>query len=132
MKINVINWIISKIESGEIEEEQIVAVYDKNNNVKYLGKAKFTPLSLWDEFKSATIVGDELRINERQPERATVKVVIVMERVGNKLHVCGYFYSFCSAKNYWRKMQKGFNGARDFEIHTTYIENVPYGEIIKL
>ena len=130
MKINVINWIISKIESGEIEEDQIVVVYDKNNNIEYLGKAEFAPLSLWDEFKTATIVDNELRINERQPERATVK--IVMERVGNELHVCGYFYSFCSAKNYWRKMQKGFNGARNFEIHTTYIENVPYGAIIKL
>lgn len=130
MKINVINWIISKIESGEIEENQIVVVYDKNNNVKYLGKAEFAPLSLWDEFKTATIVDNELRINERQPERATVK--IVMERVGNELHVCGYFHSFCSAKNYWRKMQKGFNGTRNFEIHTTYIENVPYGAIIKL
>ena len=130
MKINVINWIISKIESGEIEENQIVTVYDKNNNIVYLGKANFAPLSFWDEFKTATIVDNELRINERQPERATVK--IVMERVGNKLHVCGYFYSFCSAKNYWRKMQKGFYGARNFEIHTTYIENVPYGAIIKL
>lgn len=129
MKINVINWIISKIESGEIEESQIVVIYDKND-VKYLGKAKFAPLSLWDEFKTATIVGNELRINERQPERATVK--IVMERVGNELHVCSYFHSFCSAKNYWRKMQNGFKGARNFEIHTTYIENVPYGAIIKL
>lgn len=130
MKINVINWILSKIESGEIAEEQIVAVYDKNNNVVYLGKAGFVPLSLWDEFKTATIVDNELRINERQPERATVK--IVMERIGNELRVCGYFYSFCSAKNYWRKMQNGFNGGRNFEIHTTYIENVPYGAIIKL
>lgn len=130
MKINVINWILSKIESGEIAEEQIVSVYDKNNNVVYLGKAGFVPLSLWDEFKTATIVDNELRINERQPERATVK--IVMERIGNELRVCGYFYSFCSAKNYWRKMQNGFNGGRNFEIHTTYIENVPYGAIIKL
>lgn len=130
MKINVINWIISKIESGEIEENQIVVVYDKNNNVKYLGKAEFAPLSLFDEFKTATFVGNELRINERQPERATVK--IVMERVGNKLHICSYFYSFCSAKNYWKKMQNSFNGARNFEIHTTYVENVPYGAIIKL
>lgn len=130
MKINVINWIISKIESGEIAEDQIVAVYDKNNNVVYLGKAEFAPLSLWDEFKTATIVGNELRINERQPERATVK--IVMERIGNELHVCSYFHSFFSAKNYWKKMQNGFNGARNFEIHTTDIENVPYGTIIKI
>ena len=66
MKTNVINWIINNIDNGKLDENQVIAVYDKNNNIAYLGKAQFAPLCLWDEFKTAVMVGNELRINERQ------------------------------------------------------------------
>lgn len=130
MKVNVINWLMSQIEAGKLDENQVIAVYDKNNNVEYLGKAGFAPLCLWEEFKTATMVGNELRINERQVEKSTVK--IVMERKGYKLTPISYFYTYESAKRYWERMTLAFKGDRTFEIHTTYKENVPFGTIIKL
>ena len=130
MKVNVINWILSQIEAGKLDENQVVAVYDKNNNVEYLGKAGFAPLCLWDEFKTAKMVGNELRINERQVEKSTVK--IVMERVGYKLTPVSYHYTFESAKRYYERMTLVYKGSRVFEVHTTYKENVPSGTIIKL
>ena len=66
--MNVINWIIEAIENEAIKEDQVVAVYDKNNNIEYLGKAQFAPLNLRQEFVKAETVGNELRINEREVE----------------------------------------------------------------
>ena len=84
MNTNVTNWIIDNIENGKLDENQVVVVYDKNNNIEYLGKAQFAPLNLWDEFKTAEIVGNELRINERQTSIKKPHIValqIVNERI---------------------------------------------------
>jgi hypothetical protein len=71
--MNVINWIIEAIENETIDENQIVTVYDKNNNIEYLGKAQFAPLNLRQEFIRAETVGNELRINEREVENEEKK-----------------------------------------------------------
>lgn len=76
--MNVSNWIIEQIEKGELDENQVVVVYDKNNNISYLGKAQFAPLNLWDTFKHVTHVNHEYRINERLTvERRPVMLRIV-------------------------------------------------------
>ena len=53
------------IENGAITENQIVAVYDKKNNLVFLGKAGFAPLNLYYELERVERVGNELHINER-------------------------------------------------------------------
>jgi len=84
MKTNVTNWIIDNIENGKLDENQVIVVYDKNNNIEYLGKAQFAPLNLWEEFKTAEIVGHELRINERH---ATFKKphIVALQIVGEHI-----------------------------------------------
>jgi hypothetical protein len=68
MRTSINTWLEKSLESGMISEQQIIVVYDKNNNIEYLGKADFAPLTLWDDFKTAVVVGNELHINERQYE----------------------------------------------------------------
>lgn len=66
LKDSVGQYLENAVESGEIDEKQVVAFYDKNNNIKWLGKAGFAPIYLdWVELKSKRFVGNELRINER-------------------------------------------------------------------
>lgn len=57
-------WLEKKLENGEIAEEQIIVIYNKNHNIEFIGKAGFAPIALWDEVKTVETVGNELRINE--------------------------------------------------------------------
>lgn len=67
LKDSVGQYLENAVESGEIDEKQVVAFYDKNNNVKWLGKAGYAPIYLDHvELKSKRFVGNELRINERE------------------------------------------------------------------
>lgn len=67
LKDSVGQYLEKAVESGEIDEKQVVAFYDKNNNIKWLGKAGFAPIYLDHvELKSKKFVGNELRINERE------------------------------------------------------------------
>ena len=67
LKDSVGKYLEDAIESGEIDEKQVVAFYDKNNNIKWLGKAGFAPIYLDNvELKSKRFVGNELHINERE------------------------------------------------------------------
>ncbi len=67
LKDSVGQYLEKAVESGEIDEKQVVAFYDKNNNVKWIGKAGFAPIYLDRiELKSKKFVGNELRINERE------------------------------------------------------------------
>lgn len=60
-------YLENAVESGEIDEKQVVVFYDKNNNIKWLGKAGFAPIYLDHvELKSKRFVGNELHINERE------------------------------------------------------------------
>lgn len=66
-KDSVGQYLENAVESGEIDEKQVVAFYDKNNNIKWLGKAGFAPIYLDHvELKSKRFVGNELHINERE------------------------------------------------------------------
>lgn len=67
LKDSVGQYLENAVESGEIDEKQVVAFYDKNNNIKWLGKAGFAPIYLDHvELKSKKFVGNELHINERE------------------------------------------------------------------
>lgn len=67
LKDSVGQYLENAVESGEIDEKQVVAFYDKNNNVKWIGKAGFAPIYLDHvELKSKKFVGNELHINERE------------------------------------------------------------------
>lgn len=67
LKDSVGQYLEKAVESGEIDEKQVVAFYDKNNNIKWLGKAGFAPIYLDNvELKSKRFVGNELHINERE------------------------------------------------------------------
>lgn len=67
LKDSVGQYLENAVESGEIDEKQVVAFYDKNNNIKWLGKAGFAPIYLDNvELKSKRFVGNELHINERE------------------------------------------------------------------
>lgn len=67
LKDSVGKYLEDAVESGEIDEKQVVAFYDKNNNIKWLGKAGFAPIYLDHvELKSKKFVGNELHINERE------------------------------------------------------------------
>ena len=67
LKDSVGQYLEKAVESGEIDEKQVVAFYDKNNNIKWLGKAGFAPIYLDHvELKSKKFVGNELHINERE------------------------------------------------------------------
>lgn len=67
LKDSVGQYLENAVESGEIDEKQVVAFYDKNNNIKWLGKAGFAPIYLDHvELKSKRFVGNELHINERE------------------------------------------------------------------
>lgn len=67
LKDSVGKYLEDAVESGEIDEKQVVAFYDKNNNIKWLGKAGFAPIYLDHvELKSKRFVGNELHINERE------------------------------------------------------------------
>ncbi len=60
-------WVKRELESGRLDPNQVIAVYDKNNNLAWLGKAEFLPLIFrFEKFHHAVMVGNELRINERQ------------------------------------------------------------------
>lgn len=66
LKDSVGQYLEKAVESGEIDEKQVVAFYDKNNNIDWIGKAGYAPIYLdWVELKSKRFVGNELRINER-------------------------------------------------------------------
>ena len=67
LKDSVGQYLEKAVESGEIDEKQVVAFYDKNNNIKWIGKAGFAPIYLDHvELKSKKFVGNELHINERE------------------------------------------------------------------
>lgn len=67
MRMTVNKWIEKSIENGELDPNQVIAVYDKNNNLAWLGKAEFLPLIFrFEKFHHAVMVDNELRINERQ------------------------------------------------------------------
>lgn len=67
LKDSVGQYLENAVESGEIDEKQVVVFYDKNNNIKWLGKAGFAPIYLDHvELKSKKFVGNELHINERE------------------------------------------------------------------
>ena len=67
LKDSVGKYLEDAVESGKIDEKQVVAFYDKNNNIKWLGKARFAPIYLDHvELKSKRFVGNELHINERE------------------------------------------------------------------
>lgn len=65
-------YITQQLDDGKIQEKQVIAFYDKNNNVKWLGKAGYYPIYLDREpFKSAKKVKNEIRINERGVSEST-------------------------------------------------------------
>lgn len=64
MTIN--KWLENGLLNGTIKEDDVIAIYDKNNNLEYLGKADFAPLNLWDEFNTCERVGNEWHVNERR------------------------------------------------------------------
>lgn len=67
LKDSVGQYLEKAVESGEIDEKQVVDFYDKNSNIKWLGKAVFAPIYLDHvELKSKKFVGNELHINERE------------------------------------------------------------------
>ena len=75
LKDSVGQYLEDAVESGEIDEKQVVAFYDKNNNIKWLGKAGFAPIYLDHvELKSKRFVGNELHINEREVTESKRKV----------------------------------------------------------
>lgn len=60
-------WVENELESGHLDPNQVIAVYGKNNNLAWLGKAEFLPLIFrFEKFHHAEMIGHELRINERQ------------------------------------------------------------------
>lgn len=60
-------YIENALENGEISANQVCVFYDKNNNIKWLGKAEFYPLYLdWEKLVRMEKVGNELRFNERE------------------------------------------------------------------
>ena len=63
---SVASWIERNMLSGAIAECQIVAIYDSNNNVEYIGKACYAPINMYHVIERFEFVGHELRINERQ------------------------------------------------------------------
>lgn len=80
MTIN--KWLENGLLNGTIKEDDVIAIYDKNNNLEYLGKADFAPLNLWDEFNSCERVGNEWHVNER---RETLPVCYVeVKEVGKR------------------------------------------------
>lgn len=65
-------YITQQLDDGKIQEKQVIAFYDKNNNVKWLGKAGYYPIYLDHEpFKSVKKVKNEIRINERGVSEST-------------------------------------------------------------
>lgn len=64
-------WLENGLLNGTIKEDDVIAIYDKNNNLEYLGKADFAPLNLWDEFNSCERVGNEWHVNERRETEVT-------------------------------------------------------------
>jgi hypothetical protein len=51
---SVASFIDRQIESGKIDEKQVTVVYDKNNNIMWLGKAGFYPLLMSNvEYRSS-------------------------------------------------------------------------------
>ena len=67
MKTTVGKFLEKAMLNHTISEEQIVAYYDSNNNLKWLGKAGYYPIYLGRvPFINAFLVGNELRINEKK------------------------------------------------------------------
>lgn len=66
MRMTVNKWIEKSIENGELDPNQVIAVYEKNHLLRYLGKADFAPFIFWEKFRCAEMVGHELRINEHE------------------------------------------------------------------
>lgn len=68
-RISVNKWIEKSIENGELDPNQVIAVYEKDHFLKgsytlrYIGKADFAPFIFWEKFRCAEMVGHELRIN---------------------------------------------------------------------
>lgn len=62
-------FLDTQIERGKIDEKQVTVVYDKNNNIMWLGKAGFYPLFMSNiEYRSSGYDADhphELWINAR-------------------------------------------------------------------
>lgn len=69
-KFKTIGGFIDKsLENGEICNNQIIAYYDRKNNLKWLGKAEFSPIYLdWVALGHFEFVGNELRIWEAKNE----------------------------------------------------------------
>jgi len=48
-----------------VEENQVVVIYDKNHNINWIGKAGYAPIYTDHmEYKNSYVCGNELRINE--------------------------------------------------------------------
>lgn len=69
MKITIGNFLDKGLENGTIKPNQIVAYYDHNNNLQWLGKAEFAPIFLdWAALDHYKYVENELRIwEEKRP-----------------------------------------------------------------
>lgn len=70
---SIARFLDAQIEQGKIDEKQVVAVYGKNNNLMWLGKAGFYPLYMQDiRYQSSGYDADhphELWINARSYTR---------------------------------------------------------------
>ena len=66
MKMTVGRFLEQNVENGTIAENQIIVLYDKNNNIGCIGKADYAPIYFdWIELQNYQYVGHELQINRR-------------------------------------------------------------------
>lgn len=69
MKKTIGMYIDEQIENGAIAETQVVVYYDKNRNIRWIGKAGYSPIYLDHcELEKAEQVGQELRVYEETTE----------------------------------------------------------------
>lgn len=66
-KMSIGNYLENGIEHGTINADQICVYIDKNNNIKWIGKAEYAPIFLdWAALDHAETVGNELRLYEER------------------------------------------------------------------
>lgn len=66
-KMRIGNYLENGIENGTINADQICVYIDKNNNIKWIGKAEYAPIFLdWAALDHAETVGNELRLYEER------------------------------------------------------------------
>lgn len=71
MKKSIGAYLEEQVESGAISENQVTYYYDRNRNIKWVGRAAYCPVYLDHcELKKAEIVGTELRVYEGHQEEA--------------------------------------------------------------